>query len=96
MTLVKILFEKSGPENSEFWKRFLNAVNLVLKLGHNNKVRYKKRLPIGGTLLSPKIIHFNCCKIIALIKRGVDLSISMTYAHENLEAKFLNFSIVIE
>ena len=78
MTLVKILFEKSGPENSEFWKRFLNAVNLVLKLGHNNKVRYKKRLPIGGTLLSPKIIHFICCKIIVLIKRGVDLSISMT------------------
>ena len=59
MTLVKILFEKSGPENSEFWIRFLNAVNLVLKLGHNNKVRYKKRLPIGGTLLSPKIIHIS-------------------------------------
>ena len=69
MAVAKILFEKSSPENSEFRKRFLNAVNSVRKLGHNNKVRYKKRLPIGGTLLSPKIIHFNYCKIIVIIKR---------------------------
>ena len=58
MTLVKRLFEKSGPENSEYWKTFLNAVNLVLKLGHNNTVKYKKRLPIGGTLLLPKFYIF--------------------------------------